>query len=104
MKLLCNEVSFGHEVKFAVMCASTLHSEATSYTAGVLHLPQANFIEKVLMHCIRTFSGGGGRIRTIEAKRSRFTVCPLWPLGNSPIFNFCQVCLEPVDGLEPPTY
>ena len=32
--------------------------------------------------------GGGGRIRTIEAKRSRFTVCPLWPLGNSPIFSF----------------
>ena len=32
------------------------------------------------------FHGGGGRIRTIEAKRSRFTVCPLWPLGNSPIF------------------
>ena len=32
------------------------------------------------------FCGGGGRIRTIEAKRSRFTVCPLWPLGNSPIF------------------
>ena len=31
------------------------------------------------------FCGGGGRIRTIEAKRSRFTVCPLWPLGNSPI-------------------
>ena len=37
----------------------------------------------------RTFwIGGGGRIRTIEAKRSRFTVCPLWPLGNSPIFSF----------------
>ena len=36
-----------------------------------------------------TFSGGGGRIRTIEAIRSRFTVCPLWPLGNSPIFIFC---------------
>ena len=34
------------------------------------------------------FSGGGGRIRTIEAIRSRFTVCPLWPLGNSPIFNW----------------
>ena len=32
--------------------------------------------------------GGRGRIRTIEAKRNRFTVCPLWPLGNSPIFNF----------------
>ena len=35
--------------------------------------------------------GGGGRIRTIEAIRSRFTVCPLWPLGNSPI-----LCSEPV--------
>ena len=29
------------------------------------------------------FSGGGGWIRTTEAKRNRFTVCPLWPLGNS---------------------
>ncbi len=46
--------------------------------------------------------GGGGRIRTIEAKRSRFTVCPLWPLGNSPILSLAQ--MEPVDGLEPPTY
>ena len=34
--------------------------------------------------CQVLFSGGGGRIRTIEAIRSRFTVCPLWPLGNSP--------------------
>ena len=32
--------------------------------------------------------GGGGRIRTIEANRNRFTVCPLWPLGNSPIWSF----------------
>ena len=30
--------------------------------------------------------GGGERIRTTEARRNRFTVCPLWPLGNSPIF------------------
>ena len=37
-----------------------------------------------------TFCGGGGRIRTIEAKRSRFTVCPLWPLGNSPICNLAR--------------
>ena len=35
--------------------------------------------------------GGGGRIRTIEAIRSRFTVCPLWPLGNSPILNFYRL-------------
>ena len=32
------------------------------------------------------FNGGGGRIRTIETKRNRFTVCPLWPLGNSPFY------------------
>ena len=48
---------------------------------------KVRFIEKVRMQSIRTFSGGGGRIRTIEAIRSRFTVCPLWPLGNSPIFD-----------------
>ena len=30
--------------------------------------------------------GGGRWIRTTEGIASRFTVCPLWPLGNSPIF------------------
>ena len=38
---------------------------------------------------------------TTEGIASRFTVCPLWPLGKSPIFN--SRSLEPVDGLEPPT-
>ncbi len=33
-----------------------------------------------------SFLFGGGRwIRTTEGIASRFTVCPLWPLGNSPI-------------------
>ena len=27
-------------------------------------------------------NGGGGWIRTIEVGDNRFTVCPLWPLGN----------------------
>ena len=58
--------------------------------------------KKVQHQMVLDFFGGGGRIRTIEAIRSRFTVCPLWPLGNSPIFH-CRF-LEPVDGLEPPTY
>ena len=31
--------------------------------------------------------GGGGWIRTTEARSSRFTVCPLWPLGNSSVFS-----------------
>ena len=34
------------------------------------------------------FSGGGEWIRTTEGGANRFTVCPLWPLGNSPIYPF----------------
>ena len=30
------------------------------------------------------FVGGGWWIRTTEVSDNRFTVCPLWPLGNSP--------------------
>ena len=38
------------------------------------------------------FKLGGRRwIRTIEAKLNRFTVCPLWPLGNSPISSFSKI-------------
>ncbi len=44
--------------------------------------------------------GGGWWIRTTEGIASRFTVCPLWPLGKSPIYN---MELELVDGFEPPT-
>ena len=36
------------------------------------------------------FCGGSGWIRTTEGVASRFTVCPLWPLGNAPIFG-CAV-------------
>ena len=32
--------------------------------------------------CFELKSGGGRWIRTIEVSDSRFTVCPLWPLGN----------------------
>ena len=35
------------------------------------------------------FFHGRGWIRTTEAESSRFTVCPHWPLGNTPIFTFC---------------
>ncbi len=31
------------------------------------------------------FCGGGWWIRTTEVSDNRFTVCPLWPLGKSPI-------------------
>ena len=59
-------------------------------------------IEKVLKRFgFRTFSGGGGWIRTTVGIASRFTVCPLWPLGNTPVF--ASLSVELVDGLEPPT-
>ena len=45
---------------------------------------QQGKVKDLNVFTFRSF-GGGGRIRTIETKRSRFTVCPLWPLGNSPI-------------------
>ena len=31
------------------------------------------------------FVGGGWWIRTTEVSDNRFTVCPLWPLGKSPL-------------------
>ena len=49
------------------------------------HLPKANIIEKSTSFEV-LFSGGGRWIRTTEGSASRFTVCPLWPLGNSPIY------------------
>ena len=60
--------------------------------------------------------GGGEWIRTTEVVDNRFTVCPLWPLGNSPINNMKFYTrrirphqragppgLELVNGLEPLT-
>ena len=44
-------------------------------------------------------NGGGRWIRTIEAFRSRFTVCPLWPLGN-PTIGASKESRTPVTSLE----
>ena len=46
------------------------------------------------------FITGWRWIRTTEAICSRFTVCPLWPLGNPSIWYFYQ---KPMIGLEPIT-
>ncbi len=54
--------------------------------------PNAHYHKEDQSFWIGLLCGGGGRIRTIEAIRSRFTVCPLWPLGNSPLFNLFE-CL-----------
>ena len=43
--------------------------------------------------------GGSGWIRTTEGKANRFTVCPLWTLGNTPMLNFApSKKVELVDG------
>lgn len=42
-------------------------------------------------------TGGRGWIRTTEALSSRFTVCPHWPLGNTPLFCFHRAGVLPGD-------
>ena len=42
-------------------------------------------------------SGGRGWIRTTEALSSRFTVCPHWPLGNTPLFCLADRLALPDD-------
>ncbi len=37
---------------------------------------------------IKITLGGEGRIRTSEGIANRFTVCPLWPLGNLSRVNY----------------
>ena len=67
-------------VVFQMGGADTLDS---SVNAGILtqkeKSPNANRVQ--------TQSGGRRWIRTTEVTDNRFTVCPLWPLGNSPLFN-----------------
>ena len=46
---------------------------------------------------------GEGRIRTSEGITNRFTVCPIWPLWNLPLFVLNLPVNEPMDGFEPPT-
>ena len=52
-----------------------------------------NFVSK-----LRFGFGGRGWIRTTEAISSRFTVCPLWPLGNSPILYGTSELVPPGAG------
>ena len=56
---------------------------------STLAVPFARQIKQKLRYPLDTgVLGGRGWIRTTEAESSRFTVCPHWPLGNTPIF-FC---------------
>ena len=57
---------------------------------STLAVPFARQIKQKLRYPLDTgVLGGRGWIRTTEAESSRFTVCPHWPLGNTPIFSCC---------------
>lgn len=57
---------------------------------STLAAPFAKQIKQKLRYPLDTgVLGGRGWIRTTEAESSRFTVCPHWPLGNTPIFSCC---------------
>ena len=73
---------------FALMCRRHTSLAKRHHMRSIHHLPEgANIIEKTSSFD-EVFSGGGRWIRTTEGIASRFTVCPLWPLGNSPIFDW----------------
>ena len=65
---------------------SESNQQPADYKSAALPLSQWSILPNFNSINFQVINGGGGRIRTIETKRNRFTVCPLWPLGNSPIF------------------
>ena len=66
------------------------------------HAPCRDNVRGGLLKCqkalrckaFQTNCGGGGWIRTIEVTDNRFTVCPLWPLGNPSMINLCVFLLN----------
>ena len=53
--------------------------------------PQGKFRWKKHLLSQVLFSGGSGWIRTTEVTDNRFTVCPLWPLGNTPLKSVARI-------------
>ena len=103
LRELWNIAPFGRNVKWNLptfASANISHLRSKYFTAKLFHLPAGQISLKKAHICpvdkCVLFSGGGWWIRTTEVSDNRFTVCPLWPLGNSPI-------LELVIGVEPTT-
>ena len=87
----CEISPFGRcEMKFAPS-----HLRSKYFTAELFHMAKPYFTRRrrislkkahiVLVDKCVLFSGGSGWIRTTEVSDNRFTVCPLWPLGKSPL-------------------
>ena len=56
-------------------------TRASESTFVCSHQQQKHFLRSAFV------VGGSGWIRTTEVTDNRFTVCPLWPLGNLPIYG-----------------
>ena len=72
---------------FALRIALTLNPRYARLRIHPLPLHKKKTHDIPLVHRVY-FYGGRGWIRTTEVTDNRFTVCPLWPLGNSPIFDW----------------
>ncbi len=71
-------------------CFRRRRRSAPQLFESTLAAPFARQIKQKLRYPLDTgVLGGRGWIRTTEAESSRFTVCPHWPLGNTPIFSCC---------------
>ena len=87
-----------------LMHIATLYAFYSSFqksSSKISSVPAAQTGKQKARLLKQTGFGGGGWIRTTVGIASRFTVCPLWPLGNTPVF--ASLSVELVDGLEPPT-
>ena len=70
------------------------------FIAKLFHLFEGQILLKNRHAETCRFLVGEDGFEPSKRRRNRFTVCPLWPLGNSPIFNYK---MELADGFEPPT-
>ena len=69
----------------AAHCLFTIPQTAIRCTSHLIGQKKTDLLSKFgLLH-------GWGWIRTTEAICSRFTVCPLWPLGNPSIYKTTYV-------------
>ena len=84
-----NEISL--YLRYPPCMFSILISRLILYLSANYIMPQRALLSRINSKkklCLSAELGGGRWIRTTEGIASRFTVCPLWPLGNSPMFNW----------------
>ena len=67
-------------------CYRAFWTASTYTTFGGSHLTLSSAKQKTDLMVGFCF-GGSGWIRTTEVEDNRFTVCPLWPLGNTPTYT-----------------